>query len=372
MGKQAVYYQELEGTSREIGRQMGRCPGAEKMSFPAPENFSKEIFEEAFRLYEAWCPGITEEVAGFSEVTGIPVENIAFSWMTYLLPRCSGLILTGNKTADGHARIIRNYEYSVEGEDLKLCRTAPKGRYAHLSGTIVEFGRCEGINEKGLAVSMSSCGFPVGNMPFMRAPKIKGLQFWAVIRGLLENCADVAEALKRAAAMPIAYNINLYLADAKGHGVLFETMDGEKAWKYITPEDGEQYLCGTNHIAIPEFREKEPAGMRNSIVRYQALDHFAREKEVREEEELRRFFLEDYPKGMSAHFYKDGFGTIKTVVLDTVEKRYSICWLGLEENGWEDYLLEKKYGDCVREKEYREEQGRMEFFEFVPIPERDE
>lgn len=69
--------------------------------------------------------------------------------MTMLVPRCSGLILTGKKTLDGHPKIARNYEFTIEDEDLKLCRTAPAGKYAHIAGTIVEFGRCEGINEKG-------------------------------------------------------------------------------------------------------------------------------------------------------------------------------------------------------------------------------
>lgn len=367
MRKQTVGYYELEGTYREIGRQLAQQPGAGQLAFPAPEAFTGKEFKEAFRLYDTWCPGIREEVEGFSEGTGIPMENIAFSWMTYLLPRCSSLILTGGKTADGHTKIARNYEYSTEAEDLKLYRTAPAGKYAHIAGSIVEFGRCEGINEKGLAVSMSSCGFPVGNMPYMRAPKMKGLQFWAVIRSLLENCAGAEEALKLVMEMPIAYNINLYLADAAGNAVLFETMDGEKAYERILPADKKQYLCGTNHIVIPEFADREPAGMRNSIVRYHALKDFAEEKEVLEEEEVRDFFLKKYPEGMTAHYYKDGFGTIKTVILDTVERRYSICWLGQKENGWTDYLLSQRQENSLEEKMYEEEQGNPEFFELVPI-----
>lgn len=367
MEKQKVSYYELEGTYREIGRQIAGQEDTGKWYIPAPEYFTREALEEALGLYDMYCPGIREELEGFSEAAGIPVKDIAYTWMTMLVPRCSGLILTGKKTLDGHPKIARNYEFTIEDEDLKLCRTAPAGKYAHIAGTIVEFGRCEGINEKGLAVSMSSCGFPVSNMPGMRAPKIKGLQFWAVIRSLLENCADAQEALEKVMQMPIAYNINLYLADPSGTGILFETMDGEKAYEQISPKEGPQYLCGTNHIVIEQLKHLEPAGMNNSIVRYDRLKKFAEEKERYSEEEIRKFMLAEYPEGMTAHYYKNGFGTIKTVILDPVEKRYSICWLGQEENGWKDYLVDEKKGACVEELLYRNEDGNPEFFAFRPI-----
>ena len=367
MEKQKVSYYELEGTYREIGRQIAAQEDSGKWYIPAPDYFTEEALEEALLLYDTYCPGIREELEGFSEASGIPARDIGYTWMTMLVPRCSGLIFTGNKTQDGHPKIARNYEFTIEDEDLKLCRTAPWGKYAHIAGTIVEFGRCEGINEKGLAVSMSSCGFPVSNMPGMRAPKIKGLQFWAVIRSLLENCADVQEALEKVMEMPIAYNINLYLADPSGTGILFETMDGEKAYEQISPEEGPQYLCGTYHIVIERLKHLEPAGMNNSIVRYDRLKKFAEEKERYSEEEIRKFMLTEYPEGMTAHYYKDGFGTIKTVILDPVERRYSICWLGQEENGWKDYLVDEKKGACAEDLLYSNEDGNPEFFAFRPI-----
>lgn len=63
--------------------------------------------------------------------------------------------------ADGHTRIARSYEFTIDDEDLTVYRTSPEGGYAHVEGSIAGFGRSEGINEKGLAISMSSCGIPV-------------------------------------------------------------------------------------------------------------------------------------------------------------------------------------------------------------------
>ena len=120
MEKQKVSYYELEGTYREIGRQIAGQEDTGKWYIPAPEYFTREALEEALGLYDMYCPGIREELEGFSEAAGIPVKDIAYTWMTMLVPRCSGLILTGKKTLDGHPKIARNYEFTIEDEDLKL------------------------------------------------------------------------------------------------------------------------------------------------------------------------------------------------------------------------------------------------------------
>ncbi|MBE5962061.1 MAG: acyl-CoA--6-aminopenicillanic acid acyltransferase [Lachnospiraceae bacterium] len=412
MEKQKVSYFELKGSYKEIGRQMAKrmkeASALEQMQFSAPEYIAAEDLKEARNIYEKYCPGLLEELEGFAEESGIPAERISYSWMTYLVPRCSGLILGGNRTEDGHMKLIRNYEFSIEDEDLTVTRTAPEGKYAHVSGNIACFGRCEGINECGLAVSMSSCGFPVSNMRGMRAPKVRGLQFWAVIRTVLENCKDVEEALNMLNGMPIAYNINLLLADKKHNGVLFETMDGERAWrrlskvekKVITEEkeaqkekvqkientertentgriententENTEYLAATNHIVIPEFQVYEPVGMRNSIIRFKNVTQFAESKLTFTEKEMKQFMFKKYPDGMTCYCYEDWFGTIRTVLMDIDELRYSVCWFGLEENGWKNFSVMDPICECVEEKKVIKERAGSDMFEMVPIKERE-
>ena len=57
----------------------------------------------------------------------------------------------------------------------------------------------------------------------------------------------------------------------------------------------------------------------------------------------------------------------KRQILDPVERRYSICWLGQEENGWKDYLVDEKKGACAEDLLYSNEDGNPEFFAFRPI-----
>ena len=128
MEKQQVSYWELEGTYQEIGKQMAKQPEKNHIYIPDPEKFGGKEMEEAFQLYDRYCPGIREELEGYAQEAGIAVRDIAYTWMTYLVPGCSGLILTGKKTDDGHTKIARNYEFTLEDEDLKLYRTAPAGK----------------------------------------------------------------------------------------------------------------------------------------------------------------------------------------------------------------------------------------------------
>lgn len=370
MDTQKVDYYEVKGSHYEIGKQLAQKEATKGFYVPAPSNFTQEKLEEALELYDKYCPGLREELEGYAEASGMEIRDIGYTWMTYLVPRCSGLIVLGEKMADGHTRLARNYEFSLGQEELAVCRVVPKGQYAHVGGTSAIFGRCEGINECGLAVSMSSCGFPVSNIPGMRAPALKGLQFWAVLRSLLENCKDVEEALKSVLEMPIAYNINLYLADASGKAALFETMDGKSAYEEIGPETPKKHLSGTNHIAIPSFQKEEPVAMQNSIVRYNQLEKFAQSHAVLNEADIRSFFLKKYPEGMSAYYYEDYFGTIKSVVMDTAECSYNICWFGQKENGWEEYKVTETIEERVEDKLLVKERAEKEFFEFKSLIEQ--
>ncbi len=366
-----VSFYVLEGSHEEIGRQLAVKTKDKSGIIGAPESFTDVELKEALELYQRYCPGLVEELNSYAEACQTQIRDIAYTWMTYLVPRCSGLIVEGSLMDDGHTRLIRNYEFDIDHEDLAVVETKPEGKYGHIGGSITLFGRCEGINEHGLAVSMTSCGLPVSNMSEMRPPKIKGLQFWAVIRSLLETCKDVNEALTLVKEMPIAYNINLFLADAKGNGGIVETMDGELSFETMTPESSKKYLCATNHIVIPSFQHKEPYGMKNSLVRLQTIQDYMKDKSRKnhkhKEEALTELFVKEYPEGLSTAYYDDFFGTIKTVVMDTATRTYSIHWLLEEENGWETYQLGEDYADHTLSKQYRRERANPSFFERVEL-----
>ncbi|MCS4459559.1 C45 family autoproteolytic acyltransferase/hydolase [Clostridium botulinum] len=159
-------------------------------------------------------------------------------------------------------------------EELVLCTTKIKGKYAHIGTSMIQFGRGDGMNERGLGVSQTSTGLPVGNFEGCRKPAIVGLQFWTVIRSVLENCKDVDEAIKYVQSVPIAYNINLVVVDKMGNAALIESLDGKKAIKRISANTKEQFICSTNHVHLEELKKYEPKSMKNSVVRYNLINKY--------------------------------------------------------------------------------------------------
>lgn len=354
-----------EGTREEIGRQMAENLEIGKVCFQAPEYITSKDIKDGLELFATHCPGLEDEIVSYANAANVSVEEIGYLWLTYLIPRCSSLAVLGNRMEDGHAKLIRNYEFSLDDEDLTVCRTAVTGKYTHIGGSIATFGRCEGINECGLAISMTSCGIPVGNAPGMRPASLKGLHFWAVIRTILEDCKNVKEALQRTQTMPIAFNIKLYLADAEGNAALLETLNGVASYEMISEESKSPYLFGTNHAMLPAMNQLEPMIMKNSSVRYQKLKEFMETHEKLQEYELQELFLAPYPEGMTAFYYDEWFGTIKTVLMDTQKCSYKICWFGQEENGWEEYLVTDTLKVVEEQKIYAKEKGNKEFFAFI-------
>jgi hypothetical protein len=107
--------------------------------------------------------------------------------------------------------------------------------------------------------------------------------------------------------------------------------------------------------------------MRNSLVRYNAIKNFIKGTEKISEQQIKDFLLTKYPDGMTAWYYKDYFGTVKSVIMDVTKGSFSICWGGRNENGWDEYHINKKTGNREKEISIIHEQSKKEFFEILPL-----
>ena len=119
--------------------------------------------------------------------------------------------------------------------------------------------RDDGINEYGLAVTMTSCGIPVVDLPYMKTPCIEGLQYWIVVRALLENCRNVQEALSYIKDMPIGFHMNMIIFDKEEHAALIQTYAGKKAIRCITTEKA--LLFTTNHAVLDDDKHLESGAL---------------------------------------------------------------------------------------------------------------
>lgn len=344
-----VHTIELKGTNFEIGYKLGRIISentAHKLAYIRTlEGFGQSQYKDAVKLFDEWCPGISEEIAGFADALNVNAEQIAYYAMTYLIPRCSQIAVLPGLTAQNKPLLARNYEFNHQMEDFVLARTSVTGKYTHMGTSTMSFGRDDGFNEHGLAVTMSACGFPVGAAPFLRAPKIKGLHFWAAIRAVLENCKNVEEALHYLKEMPIASNINLMLMDKNGNAALFETMDGIQETKQINPASQEQFLWATNHPVLPSLLQYEPEASIHSLRRGEWIASQLEGSSEITSEQLKNMLLSNYPDGLCCHYFQDYFGTTKSMLFSPADGIMELCWGGRAENGWQTYNIKQVMPD---------------------------
>lgn len=360
---------ELCGDSYEAGYSLGRhfalIPALRSKMTSGFPGFGSPDLKEALACFGRWCPGLTEELAGLADALDCAPEQILYYGMTWLHPRCSHLALLPSMTASGHPMTARNYEFNDEAEDFMAIKANIAGKYAHIGTSVLGIGRDDGINENGLAVTMSSCGFPVGALSQMRPPAVTGLQFWAVIRTLLENCGDVADALSMIRDMPIAYNLNLILLDKGGHGALVETLDGRTAIRTIDPGSKDQYLYAANHPVLEELIPLEPKAMAHSIKRYDTIRTFLKKQESGiTADQLKELFLTPYPAGLSCPYYSQYFGTTKSMIMDPVDGTLSLCWGGRQENGWMELSFKDAFPQEIRPVTIEDQEASPSMFTF--------
>lgn len=362
---------ELKGTNYEIGLSLGKLIAARPSQaashtsgFPG---FDAKDTKEAVSLFSEWCPGLPEELCGFADALNTPVEKIIYFAMTYLRPNCSQLALLPSRTVNGHPLIARSYEFNDEAEDFMLLKTKVTGKYSHIGTSVLNFGRDDGFNDQGLSITMSSVGLPVGAPEGMRRPAVKGLQFWAVIRSLLENCRDVAEGISLVKEMPIAYNLNMILADKHGNAALVETLDGRKAFKSINGKSAEQFLYAANHPLLEDIIPSEPQAMANSLRRCEIIRACADGEEKISVDRLKSLLLLPYPEGLCCHCYDDFFGTTKSMIIDPSEGSIELCWGGRTENGWRKYCMSETFPNTTFEIQLENASADPSMFQMLPL-----
>lgn len=361
---------ELKGTNYEIGTQLGHMILAHPRLKEIFLSSSKAVSEDdpyIYELFEQYCPGLNDELQGFADVLGVEKSRLLFVPLTYLAPACSQIVVLPNKTKNHHTFLARNYDYSEQMDDFCLSKTTVTGKYSHTSTHILQFGRGEGMNEWGLAISQSACGRPVNNDPAGKPPKVVGLQFWAVVRSLLENCSNVQEALDALHDMPVACNINLMAADPGGEAALIEIMDGRKEVKLLQKDVKADYLIATNHIHISSMVSMEPYAMKNSILRYRCLKQWITQNSDIDEQNLKELLLTPYPDGLMLPFYEDNFGTIKSIVFNLSLGKIDICWGGLEQNQWHSFHLDDTLPGKTYLQKIKKQPTVKDFFDLEPI-----
>ena len=204
---------------------------------------------------------------------------------------CSQIVWLG----DG-PKLVRNYDYSPALIDGVIMESAWNGTKV-IAMTDCLWGVLDGVNEKGLAVSLTFGA---------RSVVGEGFGIPVILRNILEFCATVEDAAKVLAEVPTHMAYNVTAVDKSGRFTTAYLAPGSRPVIKSVP-------YATNHQGRIEWH-----------------DH-ARATATLEREQFLRFRLEDdkvtFPKLVDAfrkpplytNAYHNGFGTIYTAIYDPVD-----------------------------------------------------
>jgi predicted choloylglycine hydrolase len=121
---------------------------------------------------------------------------------------CSQVVIPGEQPV-----LIRNYDYDQSLFEAVVASTNYSGHRRVLGTSDLLWGLLDGMNEDGLAISLTFGGRPVAG---------EGFGIPIVLRYVLETCATVEQAVSALRRIPVAQSYNVALVDTIGnHATVF-------------------------------------------------------------------------------------------------------------------------------------------------------
>lgn len=163
---------------------------------------------------------------------------------------CSQVVIPGERPI-----LIRNYDYDQALFEGVIASTNYSGQCRVLGTSDMLWGLLDGMNEDGLAVSLTFGGRPGGG---------EGFGIPIVLRYVLETCATVEQGVSALRRIPVAQSYNVALVDTTGsHATVF-----------VAPEQPaiiSQLEATTNH-RLNQVEYPATAARFNSVGRLTRLD----------------------------------------------------------------------------------------------------
>lgn len=217
---------------------------------------------------------------------------------------CSQVVVPGRAPL-----LVRNYDYDPQLFEGVVASTNYSGQRRVIGTSDLLWGLVDGMNEDGLAVSLTLGGRPGSGHGF-------GIPI--VIRYLLETCPDVESAIAALRRIPVAEAYNISLVDTAGRHATVYVAPGE-------PAEVSDLRAATNHrLTVVEHPDiSDPLRSRQ---RQQALFAVLRDFESGGAAcELVDAFTK---QPLRTGAYDRGFGTLYTVVYRPAEGTVTYLWPG--------------------------------------------
>lgn len=337
----------MQGNPYDIGAMQGNAlrgiPAWLEFMCSGRHLITRDQAKSLTALYQQYVPDLYAEAEGLAAGLRADPEELIFFVQSYLIPRaCSQFAVHPSITREGRILIGRSYEFADREDDLRLCTTAASNRLRHSGFSLMVLGRMDGMNERGLCVTTSSGGLPVGYKPPLSAPPQAGFQFWVLVRAILENAVTIEDALNLLRHLPLSCNTNLIISSADGRAALVELDGARHAVRWLGEPGAETALVSTNHAVL----QSSPYPVfPNSFVRYQQigrrLQQTAPDITV---DSMKGILTSPYPEGLCCPYYDEYFGTIHSMVFDPVNQIVEVCFGAPTHNPWRRFDLKQPQG----------------------------
>lgn len=218
MGRE--YASQLEGLGRSLAEASPETldPPAERRALA--RKCAAHVAEHA--------PFLLEELEGIADATGLETDVVETVPLALdARAGCSLVAVAGERTVGRTPLFARNHDFYPSFRDFATCyRTEPADGLASIGCSCVYVGRCDGVNEAGLAIGFAEVP------PHEFEP---GVTWQLAVRAVLDTCRTVTEAVEFLESIPHATNVNFLVADASGEIAIVEASPAEAT--AIFPDD---------------------------------------------------------------------------------------------------------------------------------------
>ena len=269
-GEFIMNHLRFKGNHYEIGYRWGSLLAGygnyilDQVPFPITEE--RIAFGRQCRpVYEKFFPEILEEIRGLSEGQKSSSEKLqAVLFSMYAMPpagHCSCFSVSSKE----QLFLGRNSDFLTEIEEFNknVIYDFTSDSYGFNGNTTAFLEIEDGINERGLAVGMTSV-FPKHIQP--------GMNSGMLLRFFLEKCSTVDEVIKWLHRIPIASAQTFTVADQMGDISVIECC--ADSIHIRKPEEGQPYVCAVNRFHSPELEKWNTGEMDDwlSSQRYETME----------------------------------------------------------------------------------------------------
>ncbi|UJL47277.1 linear amide C-N hydrolase [Virgibacillus sp. NKC19-16] len=242
---------------------------------------------EVKRAILPFAPGIWDELIGLQDGLQMPMEEVLKEFGGYRLD----YVKSGCSIFTDSNYMIRNYDFHPRTYEGRYTIFQPKDQgYAVIGPSQRITGRMDGMNEKGLAMGY--------NFIHRRKPG-EGFICNMIGRMILENCANVFEAISLLKEIPHRHSFSYVVLDENEETYVIEA----------TPrgvEVRQSNVC-TNHFEV--LKEENRHHLDDSYKRVEAI----RQQQSKATDEYQAFrMMNDTDRGIFSDKYKNWAGTIHT------------------------------------------------------------